>query len=209
MTAQAELQRLQRWPWPRATYALVLNRLFESGAQAVGFDLLFDTPSGYGTADDQAFADGLKAHSGKVILGAQVIESRGSIAGLSFVAQSLPETSQDCSMGSSTQTDPPSAPGLLRSNFVENLGQVCQSWRCPASRKRQTDQGDLERPRLGTTVGPIWATAHNRNHSYLGSLRTAQLSTPQSLRQVAKPPGAHRPHGSNLPGPPSHPVCWN
>ena len=96
MTAQAELQRLQRWPWPRATYALVLNRLFESGAQAVGFDLLFDTPSGYGTADDQAFADGLRAHSGKVILGAQVIESRGSIAGLSFAspAQSLPETSQ-------------------------------------------------------------------------------------------------------------------
>ena len=52
LAEQAELQRLQSWPWPRAIYALILNRLFESGAQAVGFDLLFDTPSGYGPADD-------------------------------------------------------------------------------------------------------------------------------------------------------------
>ena len=87
---QAELQRLQSWPWPRVIYALVLDRLFESGAKAVGFDLLFDTPSGYGPADDQAFAQGLRKHRGKVVLGAQVLESRGSVAGLSLASPVQP-----------------------------------------------------------------------------------------------------------------------
>ena len=54
------------------------NNFFESGAQAVGFDLLFDTPSGYGPDDDEAFAEGLRTHRGKVVLGAQVLESRRS-----------------------------------------------------------------------------------------------------------------------------------
>ena len=90
LAEQAELQRLQSWPWPRAIYALVLDRLFESGAKAVGFDLLFDTPSGYGPADDQAFAQGLRKHRGKVVLGAQVLESRGSVAGLSLASPVQP-----------------------------------------------------------------------------------------------------------------------
>ncbi|MGA0997432.1 MAG: CHASE2 domain-containing protein [Vulcanococcus sp.] len=90
LAEQAELQRLQSWPWPRATYALVLDRLFESGAKAVGFDLLFDTPSGYGPADDQAFAQGLRKHRGKVVLGAQVLESRGSVAGLRLASPVQP-----------------------------------------------------------------------------------------------------------------------
>ena len=56
----------------------------------MGFDLLFDTPSGYGPADDQAFAQGLRKHRGKVVLGAQVLESRGSVAGLSLASPVQP-----------------------------------------------------------------------------------------------------------------------
>ena len=51
------IQRLQQWPWPRSTHALVLDRLIEAGAKVVGFDLLFDTPSSYGRDDDATFAD--------------------------------------------------------------------------------------------------------------------------------------------------------
>ena len=78
------LRSLQQWPWPRATYALVLDRLFASGAKAVAFDLLFDTPSSYGPDDDTRFADGISKAKGRVVLGAQVLESKGSVGGISL-----------------------------------------------------------------------------------------------------------------------------
>jgi len=42
------------WPWPRQIYADCLDILSRWGARAVVFDILFDLPSIYGGADDQA-----------------------------------------------------------------------------------------------------------------------------------------------------------
>jgi len=38
------LQRVGRWPWPRATLAGLVGRLFESGAAVVAFDMVFAEP---------------------------------------------------------------------------------------------------------------------------------------------------------------------
>ncbi|MFQ6540214.1 CHASE2 domain-containing protein [Aphanothece stagnina] len=78
------LQSLTSWPWPRSIYTSTLDRLFGSGAKAVAFDILFDSPSSHGEADDAAFAKGLQRYRDKVVLGAQVFESRGRVGGLTL-----------------------------------------------------------------------------------------------------------------------------
>lgn len=84
LSQDKELRRLANWPWPRAIYDRVLDRLFSAGARVVGFDLLFDAPSSHGTEDDAALAAALRRHSGRVVLGAQVFESRGRVGGLTL-----------------------------------------------------------------------------------------------------------------------------
>lgn len=84
LSKEAELQTLQSWPWPRKAYGLVIERLVESGVKAVGLDLLLDTPSSHGKTDDNALAIALQQHIPTVVMGAQVLESRGNIAGLSL-----------------------------------------------------------------------------------------------------------------------------
>ena len=53
--------------------------------KAVGVDLLFDSPSIYGPNDDQVLAVTLKRFKPKVVLAAQVLESRGAVGGLSLL----------------------------------------------------------------------------------------------------------------------------
>ena len=60
-------QRKIGWPWPRDTYALMIQYLTRAGARAVVFDALFSEPSvfGHDYDDDGAFARAMKA-SGRV-----------------------------------------------------------------------------------------------------------------------------------------------
>lgn len=86
LSQDKDLRRLANWPWPRAIYDRVLDRLFTAGARVVGFDLLFDAPSSHGAEDDAALAAALRRYSGRVVLGAQVFESRGRVGGLTLSA---------------------------------------------------------------------------------------------------------------------------
>lgn len=79
-----QLRALRSWPWPRATYGPLVNALLACGANAVAIDLLFDSPSSHGAADDARLAQSLAPHRGRVVLGTQALESRGSVAGLSL-----------------------------------------------------------------------------------------------------------------------------
>lgn len=79
------LRSLSQWPWPRKVHGTVLERLIEAGADAVGFDLLFEAPSSYGPDDDQVFADALQRQQQRVVLGTQVLSTRGPVAGMSFL----------------------------------------------------------------------------------------------------------------------------
>lgn len=52
------------WPFPRATYAYVLDRLFELGAKTVAIDILYAS----NRPGDDEFNEALKRHAGKVVL---------------------------------------------------------------------------------------------------------------------------------------------
>lgn len=61
------LQRLGRWPWSRQRHANLLDRLTESGAAVVGFDVLFSEAQTDSPAADAALAAALQ-RNGRTIL---------------------------------------------------------------------------------------------------------------------------------------------
>lgn len=67
--SEINLQRMQAgFPWDRRVYADMLDKLFKAGARMVVIDLLFKTESD--PESDDAFAEALRRHADKVILGA-------------------------------------------------------------------------------------------------------------------------------------------
>lgn len=54
------------WPWPRQLYGDCLGVLRRWGASVVAFDILYDLPSLYGTADDEALGDSAEAFGSAV-----------------------------------------------------------------------------------------------------------------------------------------------
>jgi adenylate cyclase len=62
-----------QWPFPRALHAALLTKLAAGRPYAIGVDLLFDTPSTRGPADDAALGVAV-ARAGNVILGAGIAE---------------------------------------------------------------------------------------------------------------------------------------
>lgn len=61
---------LKSFPFKRATYAKVIDKLVGAGVSHIGIDVLFDTPSVYGKTDDQKLQASLKRNGSKVTLGA-------------------------------------------------------------------------------------------------------------------------------------------
>lgn len=60
---ELSLDRLGRWPWPRATHARLIEKLYQAGARTIVFDVLFPEPS----SDDPELARAMREH-GNVIL---------------------------------------------------------------------------------------------------------------------------------------------
>jgi len=69
----ASLEALGPFPWPRSLHARLLQVLHKQGAEAVFFDLVFDTPGSRGVEDDLEFARALKQFD-KVVLASSVSE---------------------------------------------------------------------------------------------------------------------------------------
>jgi adenylate cyclase len=67
-----------QWPWPRAVFADVLEKL--DSAAAIAFDVSFSESSRFGVADDMLFADALRKQGNAVVLPVRVDE-RGNVAG--------------------------------------------------------------------------------------------------------------------------------
>ncbi|MBD2356285.1 CHASE2 domain-containing protein [Tolypothrix sp. FACHB-123] len=66
----AYLEPLKSFPFKRAAYAQVIEKLVQAGAKAVAVDVVFDTPSSYGPADDRQLQAALEKYGGKVTLAA-------------------------------------------------------------------------------------------------------------------------------------------
>ncbi|MEO0349581.1 MAG: serine/threonine-protein kinase [Cyanobacteria bacterium P01_A01_bin.15] len=69
--AYPELAAIGSWPWPRATYASVVEKILAAGADAVALDIVFALPSSYGAEDDDAFSQVLSERGSQVVLAAQ------------------------------------------------------------------------------------------------------------------------------------------
>ena len=108
------LQSLTQWPWPRRIHATVLNRLITAGATTVGFDLLFETPSSHGREDDEVFAAALKRHRPNVVLGVQVLSSRGPVAGMSLLDLATTLQASDTPLHRGLLNGTPDSDGLIR-----------------------------------------------------------------------------------------------
>jgi EAL domain-containing protein (putative c-di-GMP-specific phosphodiesterase class I)/CHASE2 domain-containing sensor protein len=88
----------KRWPWPRSIHARAVDRLRESKAALIAFDVDFSSPSE--PAEDSALADALRRAGGSVVLPTFRRESGDDVAplpqlaSLSFLAAAnvLPET---------------------------------------------------------------------------------------------------------------------
>ena len=62
-----------QWPFPRAMHAELLGRIAGGAPLAIGVDLIFDTPSSRGPADDAPLGAAV-ARAGNVVLGAAAAE---------------------------------------------------------------------------------------------------------------------------------------
>ena len=129
LSADPLLRSLKQWPWPRSVHAIVLERLIEAGATTVGFDLVFESPSSHGIKDDKIFAEAIDRHRERVVLGVQVLASRGPVAGLTLmdIAPSLLHSIQ------------PPARGLL--NGGPDLDGVIRQRPGDTSKKLQLELG--------------------------------------------------------------------
>lgn len=63
-------QKLKSFPYQRAAYAEVISKLMDAGARTVALDIVFDTPSSYGEADDRQLEQVLQKYGSKITLAA-------------------------------------------------------------------------------------------------------------------------------------------
>jgi CHASE2 domain-containing sensor protein/tRNA A-37 threonylcarbamoyl transferase component Bud32 len=66
----AYLEPLKSFPFKRAAYAQVIEKLIQAGAKAVAVDVVFDRPSSYGAEDDRQLQAVLEKYGSKVTLAA-------------------------------------------------------------------------------------------------------------------------------------------
>lgn len=80
-----QLALLQSWPWNRAIYAYLAERLYAAGASVVAFDFVFPTPND----GDLDFYEMIEANLGSVVLGYDYVFSENEL-GETLVKERLP-----------------------------------------------------------------------------------------------------------------------
>ena len=63
----------EQWPFPRAMHGQLITKIAEGRPRAIGVDIIFDTPSSRGPADDEALGAAV-ARAGNVVLAAALQE---------------------------------------------------------------------------------------------------------------------------------------
>ncbi|HSN21666.1 MAG TPA: adenylate/guanylate cyclase domain-containing protein [Usitatibacter sp.] len=72
---EASFARVGRqWPWPRATYARLIDQLARSGALVIALDVTMSEPSNAGPDDDRALAEAIRRAGNVVVASERVYE---------------------------------------------------------------------------------------------------------------------------------------
>ncbi|MBE9052342.1 CHASE2 domain-containing protein [Nostocales cyanobacterium LEGE 11386] len=66
----AYLEPLKSFPFKRAAYGKIIEKLTKAGVRSIALDVVFDLPSSYGIADDRQFQAALQKYGSKVTLAA-------------------------------------------------------------------------------------------------------------------------------------------
>ncbi|MBD2460421.1 adenylate/guanylate cyclase domain-containing protein [Oscillatoria sp. FACHB-1407] len=75
-----EFAPLETWPWRRAAYAVVIEKLLAAGARSVSLDVILADPSSYGLEDDLVLRDVIQRYPDRVVL-ANLYETFGTPEG--------------------------------------------------------------------------------------------------------------------------------
>ncbi|MBK1989284.1 CHASE2 domain-containing protein [Sphaerospermopsis aphanizomenoides BCCUSP55] len=84
------LKPLKSFPYQRAAYAQVITKLINAGARVVALDIVFDTSSSYGEADDRQLQAVLQKYGHKVALAAVYEDFRTHQGSFHQITQPLP-----------------------------------------------------------------------------------------------------------------------
>ncbi len=95
---QSDASTPNRWPWPRAYFARVIENLNEAGAKVIGVDVIFDQADRHGQASDDALAAVLKEHR-NVVLAGKLFYSSGRLESTILVPPHETFTSTGVSWG--------------------------------------------------------------------------------------------------------------
>lgn len=148
-------RQMGSWPWKRAAYAEVIDRVIGAGAELVAIDVLFSSPSVHGRQDDQRLQATLDRYGERVVLAATYESSENPQAPVSqLVTPSANFRLSDQSVG------------LVNYSF-NRLGEVVQLIQLSASNLRSFPEAIARRkPESfgGSTLG-------NRIN-YVGSANT-------------------------------------
>ncbi len=99
------------WPWPRSTYARMVEELVKAGVRDIAFDIDFSNRST--PVEDKAFADALAAAGGGVILPAFLQQSGAESARQQLVlSEPIPDLAQNAWLGAVNVV--PNEDGLVR-----------------------------------------------------------------------------------------------
>lgn len=81
------------WPWPRASYGIMLDYFKRAGAVCVAFDMIYSEESIYGPDDDKAFADAC-LRDNNAVLAVHTITSNGQ----SIETKPVPVLESSCAL---------------------------------------------------------------------------------------------------------------
>ena len=118
------LEPLQTWPWQRSAYAEAITKLTDAGARVVALDVLFVTPSVYGSADDERFQAVLSQRGDQVVLAAAFEVSAATGGSLTQLIQPVYRASTFEPGLINTDADPNQQVRALPENNLKTLAQA-------------------------------------------------------------------------------------